>query len=80
VQILVLISLKLTHLDMTRRQHKLWGWEAFFDNLKSFIEDTDRHLGNCTERYTCYAAKCALLGHYKKLIQLIFPLLQYTLA
>ena len=52
------IGLKLMrHRDMTRPQHKLWGWEAFFDNLKSFIEDADRHLRNCTRRYTNYAAE-----------------------
>ena len=42
---------------MTRPLHELWRWEAFFDNLKSFIEDADRHLGNCTKRYTYYAAE-----------------------
>lgn len=42
---------------MTRPQHELWGWEAFFDNLKSFIEDASRHLGNCTSRYAYYAAE-----------------------
>ena len=47
----------MTHHDMTRPQHELWGWEAFFDNLKSFIEDADRHLGNCTSRYANYAAE-----------------------
>ena len=43
--------------NMTRPQHKSWGWEVFFDNLKSFIKDADRHLGNCTERYAYYAAE-----------------------
>ena len=42
---------------MARPQHELWGWETFFDNLKSFIEEADRHLGNCTERYASYAAE-----------------------
>ena len=51
------IGLKLTHSDMIRPRHKLWGWEAFFDNLKLFIEDSNRHLGNCTERYACYTAE-----------------------
>ena len=45
------------HCIMTRPQHELWGWETFFDNLKSFIEDTDRHLGNCTESYASYPYK-----------------------
>ena len=35
------IGLKLMHSDMIRPQHELWGWEAFFDNLKSFIEDSN---------------------------------------
>jgi len=33
------------------------GLGGLFNNLKSYIEDTNRHLGNCTERYTCYAAE-----------------------
>ena len=33
------------------------GMEGLFDNLKSFIEDADRHLGNCIGRYANYAAE-----------------------
>ena len=57
VQILIRIGLNLMHHDMIRSQHELWGWETFFDSLESFIEVADRYLGNCTDRYACYAAE-----------------------
>jgi len=33
-----------------------WRWETFYDR-SSFIEEADRHLENCTERYAFYASE-----------------------
>lgn len=35
-------------------QHELWGWEALFQQLNSFLHDADRHFGNATVNYAQY--------------------------
>ena len=35
-------------------EHELWGWQAFFDELSTFLRDSSRQLGNCSEGYVYY--------------------------
>ena len=35
--------------------YKLQGWETLFQELDSFLRDSDRHLGNATVNYLHYA-------------------------
>ena len=35
--------------------HELWGWENYFQEIDSFIGETERQFGNCNEEYTHYA-------------------------
>ena len=34
-----------------------WGWTAYFDNIKSFLQDLSRKFGLCNLRYAEYAVE-----------------------
>ena len=36
---------------------ELWGWTAYFDNIKSFLRDLSRKFGLCNLRYAEYAVE-----------------------
>ena len=40
--------------------------------LKSFTEDIDRHIGNCIQRYACYAAK-----RFEMCVQFVYQLKEH---
>ena len=45
----------------------------FFDSLMSFTEDANRHIGNCMQRYACYAAE-----RFEMYVQFVYQLKEHN--